>query len=625
MNLLNFKYICQLIILIIVSLILTVCINGQTVNDLSNLNKEKLKKADEYYKLQGYRQALALYLEVVQKAAEDTALLLRIANSYKMLNDHANAEEWYRKAVINNEATIDSKYKLYLAQELTTNEKYDEALYWFKEYYKVARDDPRALAGIENIENLSSLWYDTTFYVVYSMQLNTEYSEFCPAFYKNNIVFLTDNRNSKSGFFSWFISEPDQEGNLNAAEPIKNHFKTQYNAGPLTFYDNDTRVIFSQNYTDEKLSRININEIPLQLFKADIGLDDQWINSTALPFVTKEYSCTQPTISGDGKTLYFTSDMPGGFGGADIYKSVLISGLWIDPVNMGPVINTPGDEMFPYIFHDTVMYFSSNGHGGLGGLDILKINLADKSSKVKLMGYPINSSGDDFGIAMNNDDLNGYFSSNRKQGSGNDDLYRFKVIRITIMIKIIDENTALPVSDVGIYTPEEKKIGTSDINGSCKLIVPASQMFELVIKKDNYESKVYTIEPLKVKNKNFEIIAIREEKEEPIKNVVYKVQIWASRKPASKRELKRKYKGNLKIQSFYEDEWYKYAIGEYSSYAEAREQLVQCQVYDAFIISYIDNNKVEIITAKEATNETNIKSPITREDILNLFKKSSNL
>ena len=616
MNALNFKYIGQLITLVAISVTFSVGINGQTADDLSNLNKEKLKKGDEYYKLLEYRQALGLYLDVAQKAENDTAIQLRIANSYKMLNDHTNAEEWYRKAVVSNEATINPEYKLYFAQELATNGKYDEALYWFKEYYKSAKDDPRALTGIKSLENLSSLYYDTTFYVIYPNRLSTRFSEFCPAFYKDQVLFLSDSSNLKTGYFSWFISSPGSDGDLSKARQFNNQIKTQYNAGPLTFYDNDTKVIFSQNYSAEKLSKKQINEIPLQLFSADVDPGDQWTNVKILSFVKKDYSYTQPSVSQDNKTLYFSSNMPGGFGGGDIYKSEMKNGAWSDPVNMGPSINTPGDEMFPCIFHDTVLFFSSNGHGGLGGFDIIKINLNNPDNKAELMGMPINSSGDDFGIILSSDGLNGYFSSNRKGGAGNDDLYRFKVIRITFTIKIVDEKTALPVSNAGIYSPDEKKIGVTDENGSCTLIVPVSQVFELKIRKDNYESKVYTIEPLKVASKKLEVIAIRAGKEVPRENVIYKVQIFASRKPATRRELKKKYKGNLKINSFFEDEWYKYSIGEYSSYAEAKEQLISCHVYDAFIVAYVDSKKIDIAYAKEATNETNINSPITRDDLL---------
>jgi len=396
MKLLNSKYIDRLIILIILSMISAFCLYGQTINDLSNLNKEKLKKADEYYELQGYRQALALYLEIVRKAENDTVLILRIANSYRMLNDHTNAEEWYRKVVVNHEADISPKYKLYFAQELATNGKYDEALYWFKEYYKSAEKDPRGLAGIKSIENLSSLWYDTIFYVVYPIQLSTQYSEFCPAYYKNKIVFLTDNDDSRTGFFSWFISEPDSNGNLIEAVPLENHLKTEYNAAPLTFYESGTKVIFSENYTPGKLNKKEINEIPLQLFSADVGPDDQWTNPVLLPFVRKEYSYTQPSVSEEGMTLYFSSNMSGGYGGADIYKSEIKNGTWSDPENLGSTINTPGDEMFPFIFQDTVLFFSSDGHGGLGGLDILKINLTDNQNRAELIGVPINSSMDIF-------------------------------------------------------------------------------------------------------------------------------------------------------------------------------------------------------------------------------------
>jgi hypothetical protein len=136
------------------------------------------------------------------------------------------------------------------------------------------------------------------------------------------MVFLTDSSNSRAGFFTWFISEPDSNENFTTAKKLENHIKIQYNAGPLTFYDNGTKVIFSQNYVSGKLSKKEINEIPLQLFSADVDQNDRWINSTLLPFVREEYSYTQPSVSKDSKTLYFSSNIPGGYGGADIYKSL---------------------------------------------------------------------------------------------------------------------------------------------------------------------------------------------------------------------------------------------------------------------------------------------------------------
>ena len=155
---------------------------------------------------------------------------------------------------------------------------------------------------------------------------------------------------------------------------------------------------------------------------------------------------------------------------------------------------------------------------------------------------------------------------------------------------------------------------------------PVNQTFMFKIKKDNYESKIYTIDPPKTAGRKLEVISLKTKNEEPKilltdqnnqiidnpTNVVYKVQILASKDPATDQELRKKYKGNLRIFNFYEDEWYKYSIGEYASYTEAKDQLIKCEVYDAFIIAYINGKKVHITFAKTATKETNVISPISR-------------
>lgn len=626
MNILIRKNIYRFILIFIAIQAFDKNIVAQTINYLSIPDKEKLIKADEHYFLLEYQQAVNLYLEIVSEAEKDTALLCRIANSYRMLNEHTKAEEWYRMAIVDNETTITAKYKLFFAQELAMNGKYDESLYWFQEYYKSEVNDQRALASIESIENLSALYYDTTFYVSYPVEINSAYAEFCPAFYNNEIIFLSDRDNPKTGFLSWFVSESGSDGAPIVAVKLDNQLKTQYNAGPLAFFDNNSKVIFCQNYSSEKLNKKQINEIPLQLFSADVDNEGHWINVQLLQFVKPEYSYTQPSVSSDNKSLYFSSNCPGGYGGADLYKCEFENGVWTDPINLGSTINTSGDEMFPFVFCDTVLYFSSNGHGGQGGLDIVKINL-NKQDKVDLFGVPVNSSNDDFGLIINRDGLGGYYASNRPDGKGNDDIYAFKVIRITFTIKIIDDNTALPVSNAGIFTGDEQKIGSTDENGSCTLIIPVSQLFELRIEKENYETKFFTLDPIEIARGQKDVISITISEEDKIEltdqdgqiidineNVTYKVQIFASRKPATKRELKRKYKGNLKIDSFYEDNWYKYSIGEYLSYTDAKKELFNCDVFDAFIIAYIDNKKVHISIAKSATSETSVESPISRAD-----------
>jgi tetratricopeptide (TPR) repeat protein len=617
-----------------VFLIFSTFVSAQTTSKLSYLSLEKLQKADECYSLLDYTGALSLYLEVFEKVGEDTSIICKIANTYKQLNDSKDAEEWYRKAVINNENTIKPSIKLQFAQVLTINGKYDEAVYWFKSYYKSISFDKRAVEAIKSIENMSSFYLDTMFYVVYPVAFNTTYAEFSPTYYKNGLLFLTDRGDPKSGLVSRFFSVIDTSGNFGKPTKFTTGVKTDYNEGSVTFYDNYRKMIFNQNYSPDKISRKKVNDIPLQLFSAQLDMNNKWENFLLLPFQDKNYSYAQPSITEDGKKLYFSSNIPGGFGGNDVYVSAFENGNWTKPANLGKQINSPGDEMFPFIYRDSILYFSSNGHGGLGGLDLFKINLKDTGT-LKNLGVPMNSSNDDFGIILGNEGQAGYFASNRANGSGGDDIYGFKEIRITVTIKIVDKNTTLPVAKARIYSvgknnDNEIKIGVTDEEGICMMVIPASKSFKMRIEKENYESQIFTFEAGKytqnqliVVNLNNESkpteedkIILTDENNKPIedaRNVIYKVQILACRRPVSNAELKRKYKGDLKINNFYEDNWYKYYIGEYSSYVDARNCVFSSNVFDAFIIAYMNQKKVHITIAKSATKETEVGLPIRQK------------
>ena len=664
---------------------------AQTSKNLPYIYQEQFEKANEYYSLSDYKRAINLYLIVLEKADKDTTILFKIANSFRLLNDPKNAEEWYRKAMIVSGNKINSSNKLYFAQVLTINGKYDEALHWFKDYYKTApASDLRAKEAVKSLENISSLYYDTTFYVAYPVNINTKYAEFGACFYKDGIIFLSDRNLAKSGFLLRYFSILDPEGNLSEPVQFITGIKTEYNEGPVSFYNHYQNMIFSQNATSAVINKKRTSEIPLQLIQAHQNSDNTWVTDTILSFVNKKYSFTQPSVSSDGQTIYFSSNMPGGYGGTDIYMSKLQNTKWSAPVNLGDKINTPGDEMFPYIFKDSVLYFSSNGHGGLGGLDIFKINV-NRSGQLETIGFPVNSPNDDFGIILNKDGLGGYFSSNRANGAGADDIYRFKVIRKALYVKIIDDKTMLPISKAEIFTGDTlhvKPIGITDQDGNCTLVVPICNSFQIRIKKEDYESKQYAFEsvnpsqdklaviPLTMEKKLAEIpqntdslenesvkntveavnslqanivtkktengstenikkaknklsvipnkaevkhkedkVIITDDNNKPIhnpKNVIYKVQIWASRSPANDAELKLKYKGDLKINYFYEDRWYKYSIGEFTTYTEAKQCLYSSDVFDAFILAYMDKKRVQITIAKSATNESDVEKPVRR-------------
>ena len=578
-----------------------------------------------------FENAIALGNQILAKNENDTAVLAKIANSYRFLNDTRNAEIWYSKLINTFEDSIDHKYKLFYAQTLNANGKYEEALYWYKKYAQIAPNDRKVQESIKSLENMPTLCRDTTFYIIRPVHINSDNSELCPIYYNNGILFLTD-KTSSNGLLEWFYSKIDSTGDLTASARFNKSFKTEFNEGPVTFSNHESKMIFTQNFLKDKKAKKDLDEIPLELFSVNKDSLNQWTNPEKLPFILEEYSYSQPSVTENGKVLYFTSNMPGGFGGYDLYFSVFNGSTWSEPVNLGNNINTPDDELFPYIYKDSILYFSSNGHGGLGSLDIFSVNLNDSSFHIQNLGMPINSSQDDFGIIMDENGQNGYVSSNRRNGRYDDDIYSFKRIKMRKKIKIVDSDTQEPIVNASVYLAgDSSTIWKTEDDGSCTIIIPVNSNAEVEVRKENYEPKPFMIGDLSSASGKSVVIPLqtfgKDEDENIIltaennivvsdnKNVVYKVQILASRRPASKKELSKKYRETSKIERTEEDNWYKYTIGKFSSYSAARKCLTASKVADAFVVAYINNKKVHITVAKKETNETSVRSPICRSDL----------
>ncbi len=267
--------------------------------------------------------------------------------------------------------------------------------------------------------------------------VNTGSLEFSPAFYENGIVFISDNKEginssrftdekiSKETFFI-FRSRRDEDGGLKAAVPFAEELTTQWHEGPLTFNKTNDKVFFSRNdFLNGKVEKAKDGVVKQMIISADMG-GAAWSNQQRLPFNDIEYDFVHPSINVDDNVLYFSSDRPGGFGGMDIWKVEKNGSSWGVPVNLGPGINTSSNEVFPFIHADGTLFFSSNGHGSAGGGDIFfsKPYNGEYATPVNL-GAKFNTSSDDFGFIIDRDKKNGYFSSNRAGGNGQDDIYSF--------------------------------------------------------------------------------------------------------------------------------------------------------------------------------------------------------
>ena len=394
--------------------------------------KAKLDKADYEFKKYNYETAIPLYLEVLDKADIPEAKA-KLAEAYRRTDNWQEAEYWYGQIV--NLPDAKSIYYLYYGMALQANNKCDLAKDFFKEYNRLEPDDQRGALltqactkdELEIILNKCNSCYD-----IQAVPINTKFDDFGPVEYGNGLVFaserdengIVDRIHEWTGypFLELFYTNIDT---LDAAnyeftyekEPKEYMAKinTKFHDGPISFSkDEQTVYVTRNNYFDRTRGRDDEGVTRLKIF---IGKKDgnNWKDLTGLPFNSDEYSVAHPSPSDDGKTLYFSSDMPGGFGGMDLYSTTFEDGSWGPPVNLGPIVNTEGHEVFPY-YHSASgkLYFSSDGQIGLGALDIYMTTSIDNSwSTPSNVGAPLNTKYDDHSIILNDDETFGYFSSNR--------------------------------------------------------------------------------------------------------------------------------------------------------------------------------------------------------------------
>ena len=291
------------------------------------------------------------------------------------------------------------------------------------------------LCGVAALVAQNALSPDINVTLENEAKINTGSLEYSPAFYENGIIFISDTKVGGGGLLdsrigknamSIFRAKRDGDGKLGEPKPFAEEITTKYHEGPLSFNKTNSKIFFTRdNYEDGKAIESSDGVIRLQIFSAQ-ELGDKWGAVKKLSFNDKESDYAHPSINVDDTVIYFTSNRPGGFGGMDLWKVEGSGDSWGEPVNLGANINTSGHELFPQIHADGTLFFSSFGHNSMGGLDIFfsKEDAGVFATPVNL-GPKFNSSADDLGFIIDRDKRNGYFSSNRESGAGQDDIYSF--------------------------------------------------------------------------------------------------------------------------------------------------------------------------------------------------------
>lgn len=438
----------------------------------SNLQaqKGKLKKAKKLYEAFSFPEAAELYKQVAEKKGTPEAII-NLAECYRLMNMPSEAENWYAKVIELPEAE-DIHYLRY-GMALKINDKCDEARDVFLEYANRVPADTRGVRQAEACSKEKYFKQDPGIYILHLADVNSAASDFGPAFFEDGILFSSARgMKFEERVYNWtnapyldlYTAEKEKaDGNpweLKKPKLFKGKTNSWLHEGTVTFSNDEQTMFFTRNnYIKGKKGKDNENTIRLKIYSVKRN-GDKWGDIKELPFNSDEYSVGHPTLTTDNQTLYFVSDMPGGYGNEDIYMSQAQGeDGWSEPVNLGPTINTEGREMFPFIHEDGTLYFSSDALPGLGGLDVFEAkNINGDWTDPENLRVPINSYFDDFGFIINKEKIEGYLASNRYGGKGDDDIYSFTRTSLSLEGLVVDCNTKKPLDDVKIQLFENDEM-----------------------------------------------------------------------------------------------------------------------------------------------------------------------
>lgn len=469
----------------------------------------QLKRANDAMRELDYITAIGLYQQILNK--DDIAeAKINIAECYRKINDTENAEYWYAQVVQLPNAR--SVHRLYYGMMLQANGKCDLAKAWLKQYIREAPDDARGQYLAKSCEMEEELMTKNRgFYVISHMPFNSNLDDFSPALLGNTVIFASDRYQSGPvKRTSMWTGNPFAElytvsfdiagihpGDFRYSLPKKysDELNTRFHEAAVCVAPGGQTVYFTRNnFSDGKTGKSDEGLVKLKIYAAQTDGAGDWGAVTGLPFNSDEYSVAHPSLNADGKRLFFSSNMPGGYGGMDLYVSELEDGRWGPPINLGPVVNTEGNEIFPYIDPNNRLYFASNGHIGLGGLDNY-YTTGDGRDKWNLpvnLGFPMNSTGDDFAIIFGGDLSWGFFSSDRDGGAGRDDVYGFQKSASPVEIYVYDAQTKLPVSGAAVANSKTDLTLTTGPDGKIAFDMRFADCADFSVGKKGYEPIVKT-------------------------------------------------------------------------------------------------------------------------------------
>jgi hypothetical protein len=472
--------------------------------------KSDEQRANEYFKEKNFESALRYYSSAKKSKQLDATIYLRIGESSYYLKRYHQAKTAFEEFLETNQQ-LPQTALFQLAESCLSLGQQTKALEYYKLSLSQYGDDALIQRKIWRINNIQFLYEDSAHYAVRPLPINSREGDLFIQPFGKGYLFLSNRKEQRvvekldaatsKPFYGLYFSAvtPDSmnwtHDKFGRPSKYDKRMSIKFHAGPFAFYDNQNKMVIT---TSGKSLGLAFAE----------KRNNVWQIVSTFTFNNASYSISDPSISEDGTILYFSSDMPGGFGGKDLYRSILVEGKWSKPENLGDVINTKYDEISPFVFQNATLYFSSNGQAGFGGLDIYKSEILNTEfNEPKNIGYPVNSKLDDFGVFIDSTNQKGFFTSNRFKGEFNDDLFGFDmdlqayplVIGGTLRLKEhnwTDSSALQNFSYAKLFVIDAIRNNVvaeykTDENGKFEITIPYFSLYKIrVVGEDNHENFV---------------------------------------------------------------------------------------------------------------------------------------
>ncbi|MGV7108163.1 OmpA family protein [Flavobacterium sp. U410] len=487
------------------------------------------KAADKLFDRYEYTEAANEYLKLADKGKADAYVNKQLAECYYNVFNSKEAVTWYAK-VVQEPQEAETYYKY--AQMLKAEGKYAEADKQMEKFASLAPKDQRAITFKANKNYLSDLKGQTKLFDIQLSDISSDKSDFGAVLASDNTLYFTSARNTSRKTHGWndepyldlYKATYNANGTISEATEI-DELNTKWHDGPLTITADGNTVYFASEsfnegqFEKEKATYQRLKKGKIYLYKATKE-GEKWTNKKPLPFNDATYSVRNPSISKDGKTLYFSSDMPGGIGGEDIWKVSVNGDEYGTPENLGTLVNTEGNESFPFIADDNVLYFSSDSKQGFGGLDVYKVDLNKKDKAVNL-GAPVNGEKDDFSFAYNKAKKVAFFSSNR---TGVDNIYiATPVCGVNGLVIVKNAKTGAVLEGATIMALDDKNTTvatkTSAMDGKSSFTLLCEKAYSFQASKSGFDPAVATLNPTEGGNAIVEVLL------EPIKPIITETEV----------------------------------------------------------------------------------------------------